>query len=300
MATAVECKSLTKSYGKNEVLKNINLSLEEGKIYGLLGRNEAGKTTLLNLICSQIIRDGGEINIFGEEAFENSKALENLCLVKEKELKIEDYKVKRIFDIAGVLYKNWDEEYKNYLVKEFKLDVRKKYKSLSRGMKSLVGVIIGLASRAKITAFDEPSLGLDAAVREKFYNLLLEDYEESKRTVIISTHLIDEVSSLFEEVIILDKGEVALSEEVNKLLEKAHFLNGKEESIMSIIKDKKVLHKEVFGASSIIGVLGNFHKEELELLKDSNIEISPMPLQKLFIYLTEENNILEDENHGRI
>lgn len=290
MVTAVECRNLTKSYGKNEVLKNINLGLEEGKIYGLLGRNGTGKTTLLNLICSQIMRDSGDINVYGEEVFENPRALENLCLVKEKELKTEDYKIKRIFDTAGILYKNWDEEYKDYLVKEFKVDLRKKYSKLSRGMKSLVGIIIGLASRAPITIFDEPSLGLDAAAREKFYNILLEDYETSKRTVIISTHLIDEVSSLFEEVIILDKGEVMIKKDTAELLEQAHFLNGKEENIMKIIRDKRILHKERFGASSIIGVLGDFSIEELETLKSNNIEKSPMPLQKLFIYLTDENN----------
>jgi ABC-2 type transport system ATP-binding protein len=290
MAIAVECKNVTKSYGKQEVLKNLNLSLEEEKIYGLLGRNGAGKTTLLNLICSQIMRDGGEINIYGEEVFENSKALEKICLVKEKELKIEDYRVKRIFDIAGTLYKDWDEDYKKYLVKEFNLDTNKKYKSLSRGMKSIVGLIIGLSSRAKITIFDEPSLGLDAAVRERFYNLLLEGYEKNRRTFIISTHLIDEVSSLFEEVVILNNGEVLMKEEMAEILEKAHFLRGKEESIMKVIKDKKVLHKEFFGNTAIIGVLGELSREELNSLKASNVEISPMPLQKLFIYLTKEDN----------
>jgi ABC-2 type transport system ATP-binding protein len=288
MAAAVECINLSKSYGKLEAVKNISLRLEEGKIYGLLGRNGTGKTTLLNLICAQVIRDSGEINIFGEEVFENERALENLCLVKEKDLKTEDYKVSRIFNIAGILYKYWDEEYKNQLVKEFKLDTKKKYKNLSRGFKSVVGIIIGLASKAKITIFDEPSLGLDAAVREKFYNMLLQEYEESNRTFILSTHLIDEVSSLFEEVIILQDGQPLIKEEMAKLLEKAHFLSGKEETIMQLIKSKKIIHKEFLGATAIVGVLDEFSREEINNLKSNNIEVSSMPLQKLFIYLTEE------------
>jgi ABC-2 type transport system ATP-binding protein len=288
MAAAVECINLSKSYGKLEAVKNISLRLEEGKIYGLLGRNGTGKTTLLNLICAQIIRDSGEINIFGEEVFENERALENLCLVKEKDLKTEDYKVSRIFNIAGILYKYWDEEYKNQLVKEFKLDTKKKYKNLSRGFKSVVGIIIGLASKAKITIFDEPSLGLDAAVRERFYNILLQQYEKSNRTFILSTHLIDEVSSLFEEVIILQDGQLLIQEEMAKLLEKAYFLSGKEETIMQLIKSKKIIHKEFFGATAIVGVLDEFSREEINNLKSNNIEVSSMPLQKLFIYLTEE------------
>jgi ABC-2 type transport system ATP-binding protein len=290
MAAAIECISLSKSYGKLEAVKNISFSLEEGKIYGLLGRNGTGKTTLLNLICAQIMRDSGKINIFGEEVFENERALENLCLVKEKDLKTEDYKISRIFNIASILYKNWDEKYKNQLVKEFKLDIKKKYKNLSRGFKSVVGIIIGLASKAKITIFDEPSLGLDAAVREKFYNMLLKEYEESNRTFILSTHLIDEVSSLFEEVIILQDGQLLIHEEMAKLLEKAHFLSGKEETIMQLIKSKKIIHKEFFGATAIVGVLDEFSREEMNTLKNKNIEMSSMPLQKLFIYLTEEVN----------
>lgn len=285
---AVECRSLTKAYGKVEAVKDVNLSIEEGKIYGLLGRNGAGKSTLLNLICTQIMRDSGEINIYGEEVLENERALEKLCLVKEKDLKVEDYKVSRIFHIASILYKNWDPQYKELLIKEFRLDTRKKYKNLSRGFKSIVGIIIGLSSKAKVTIFDEPSLGLDAAARDKFYNLLLQEYENSGRTFILSTHLIDEVSSLFEEVIILDKGKLLVQEELAVLLEKAHFLSGKEEVIRSIIADKKVIHKEFFGTTAIIGVLCDFSREELNKLKDNNIEVSPMPLQKLFIYLTEE------------
>jgi ABC-2 type transport system ATP-binding protein len=290
MAAAVECINLSKSYGKLEVVKDVSFSLDEGKIYGLLGRNGTGKTTLLNLICAQAMSDSGEINIFGEKVFENERALENLCLVKEKDLKTEDYKVSRIFNIAGILYKNWDEKYKDQLVKEFKLDIKKKYKNLSRGFKSVVGIIIGLASKAKITIFDEPSLGLDAAVREKFYNMLLQEYEQSNRAFILSTHLIDEVSSLFEEVIILQDGQLLIQEEMAKLLGKAHFLSGKEATIMQIIKSKKVIHKEFFGTTAIVGILDEFSREELNTLKDNNIEMSPMPLQKLFIYLTEEVN----------
>lgn len=288
MAVAVECRNLSKAYGRVRAVDNISLRIEENKIYGLLGRNGAGKTTLLNLLCSQIIRDGGSIDIFGEEVFENAKALEKLCLVREKDLAAADYKISRIFNIAGMLYPNWDEGYKEVLVKEFKVNVKKKYKNLSRGNKTIVNLIIGLCSRASITIFDEPSLGLDAAVREKFYSILLQDYEKNPRTIIMSTHLIDEASSLFEEVIILKSGEIMLQEETSVLLEKAHFLSGKEEVIMSKLKDKKVIHKELLGTTAILGVLGKFSREEIAIFKENNIEVSPMPLQKLFIYITED------------
>jgi ABC-2 type transport system ATP-binding protein len=284
---------LSKSYGKTAVLANVNLELEHGKIYGLLGRNGVGKTTLLNIVSNQIKKDSGELKLFGEEIFENSKAVENICLVREKGLPIDDYKIKKIFNIAKILYKDWDEDYKDFLIKEFNLNVKKKYNKLSRGNQTIVGLVIGLASRSKLTIFDEPSLGLDAAFRYKFYNLLLEDVEKNPRTVIISTHLIDEVTNLFEEVIILKDQNVFIKDEVTNLMEKAYFLNGKAENIDSIIKGKNVIHKEEFGSSVIVGLFDELTNQEKTLLRDKNIEISNIPLQKLFVFLTEYNQSKE-------
>lgn len=287
----LQIKNLSKSYWKTKVLTDINLDIEENKIYGLLGRNGVGKTTLLNIIANQIDKNSGEVKLFGEEVFENSKAVENICLVKEKGIGVDEIKVKKIFDIAKVLYKNWDEDYKNFLIQEFNLNVKKKYNKLSRGNQTIVGLIIGLASRAKLTLFDEPSLGLDAAYRYKFYNLLLEDVEENPRTIIISTHLIDEVTNLFEEIIILKDEKVYIKDEVSNLMEKAYFLNGKSENIIPIIKDKKIIHKEEFGSSTIFGIFGNLTNEEKLGLKANNVDISSIPLQKLFIYLTENSYV---------
>lgn len=286
----IEIRNLYKSYGKTEVLKDINLNLEENKIYGLLGRNGAGKTTLLNIISNQIRKTSGEVKLNGEDIFENSNQVENICIVKDTGFGMEDIKVKKIFEAARILYKNWNEEYKNYLVKEFELNIRKKYNKLSRGNQTKVGLIIGLASRAKLTIFDEPSLGLDAATRYKFYNLLLDDFENNPRTIIISTHLIDEVANLFEEVIILKDGQVYIKDEVANILKKGYFLNGREENIIPIIENKNIIHREEFGSSIIIGIFDELDEKEKSMLREKNVEISQIPLQKLFIYLTENTH----------
>lgn len=285
----LEIKDLNKSYGNTRVLTDVNLILEENKIYGLLGRNGVGKTTLLNIIANQIRKNSGEVRLYDEEIFENSKALENICIVKEKGIGVDEIKVKRIFDIAKILYKDWDEHYKNFLIKEFNLNVKKKYHKLSRGNQTIVGLIVGLASRSKLTIFDEPSLGLDAAYRYKFYNLLLEDIENNPRTVIISTHLIDEVTNLFEEVIILKDERVYIKDEVDNLIGKAYFLNGKSENIIPIIKDKNIIHKEEFGSNTIVGIFDDLTNEDKVMLKENNVELSSIPLQKLFVYLTEDS-----------
>lgn len=286
----LEINRLYKSYGKTKVLSDVNLKLEANKIYGLLGRNGVGKTTLLNIIANQIKRDSGELKLFGQEIFENSRVVEDICIVRERGIGVEDIKVKEILKKARILYKDWDEEFKNHLVKEFNLNIMKNYSKLSKGNQTIVGLIIGLSSRSKLTIFDEPSLGLDAAFRYKFYNILLEDVETNPRTVIISTHLIDEVTNLFEEIIILKDEKVYIKDEVSNLLDKSYFLNGKLEYIMTIIKDKEIIFREEFGSSVIVGVFGNLTPDEKERLKENNVDISPIPLQKLFIYLTENEN----------
>ena len=289
----LEIKQLNKSYGKNRVLMNLDLQIEENKIYGLLGRNGVGKTTLLNILASQIVKDSGEIKLDQQDIFENNKAMEEICFVKDRGIAMDDEKVKKLFEVAAALYKNWDEEYKDKLVKEFKLDVRKKYKKLSRGYQTMVGLIIGMASRSRITIFDEPSLGLDAAYRYKFYNMLLEDYDRYPRTIIISTHLIDEVSNLFEEIIILDEGKIMLQETTDSLMKKAWFLSGREENLKGILKNKTVISKETFGATDIVGIFNEITEEENKKIRKLGIEIAHIPLQKLFVYLTENINSRE-------
>jgi ABC-2 type transport system ATP-binding protein len=289
----LEIKGLSKSFGRHKVLTDIDLIIEENKIYGLFGRNGVGKTTLLKMISGQLSRNSGEIKLDGLDVLENDKAMENLCLVREFSNSIKEMKVKDIFSLASIIYKDWDEEYKNYLIQEFNLRIRNsffsntKFSKLSTGNQTIVGLIIGLASRARITMFDEPTLGLDAAMRYKFYNLLLADYEENPRTIIISTHLIDEVSNLFEEILILNDEKIALHENVDSLREKSYFLTGREDNINSVIKNKKVIYTDNFGSTKIVGIYGELTEDEIREIKSNNIEIDNIPLQKLFIYLTE-------------
>ncbi len=241
------------------------------------------------MISAQIRANKGSLELDGQQIYENSRALSDLCMIGETRTSVGDMKVQAIFDAARMLYKNWDEKYKDELVGRFKLEVNKKYKKLSRGSQTMAGLIIGLASRARYTIFDEPSLGLDAAHRDLFYQLILEDWERYPRTIIISTHLIDEVTNLFEEVIILKEENILLQEEVPDLMERAHYLIGRKEQILSLTDSGQLLNIERFGSSSVRAALFGPLDAKLEKeLKENQVDISPMPLQKLFIYLTED------------
>ncbi|MGH8240979.1 MAG: ABC transporter ATP-binding protein, partial [Steroidobacteraceae bacterium] len=199
--TIASARGLGKRFGDFAALDGIDFSLQENKIYGLLGRNGAGKTTLMQILTGQEFQTSGVVEIFGQTPHENARVLTDVCFVKESQKYPDDFKVRHVLASARHLLPHWNEELAQALLEDFDLPPCRKVKKLSRGMTSALGVTVGLASRAPLTLFDEPYLGLDAVARHRFYDRLLADYAEHPRTVVLSTHLIDEVSDLIEHVI---------------------------------------------------------------------------------------------------
>lgn len=286
MAYALEIKDLNKKFRKIQAVDNFNIKLEENKIYGLLGRNGAGKTSLLKLIAAQYVKNSGSIKVFGEEVFENEKALSKICFVNDADSFIPSLKVEEIFNISKVFYKNWDDDFKNELIEKFNLDLKRTYKNLSKGMKAIVGIVVGLSSRAELTIYDEAYSGLDAAAREIFYDELLKDYSENPRTIIFSTHLIDEVSKIFETAIIINRGKLKLFEDCDELRDKSFYVMGNKDKLAGTLKNAKVIHREEFGETLKAAVFEE-DKTFKQGLKNEGFEISALPLQKLFVYITE-------------
>lgn len=184
--------------------------LEEHKIYGMIGRNGAGKTTLLSILTAQNPATKGEILWNGIPVWENKEALSHICFSRElnqvsgnnmNALRIKDY-----LQAAEAFLPHWDKQMADSLVKQFQLDPKKRINKLSKGMLSMVTIIVALASKADFTILDEPVAGLDVIAREKFYHLLLEEYENTDRTFVVSTHIIEEAADIFEEVIIVKEG----------------------------------------------------------------------------------------------
>ncbi|WP_237980204.1 ABC transporter ATP-binding protein [Bacillus thuringiensis] len=283
---ALETKDITKKYKKKIAVNEVTLSLEEHKIYGLLGRNGAGKTTLLNLLAGQITSSSGSVLIFGENVFENSKAMQNICFVRVKEEARLSFKVKEIFKMCSLFYKNWDGKYAEELADKFQLNMTVKYHKLSHGMQTVVGIIQGLASRAPITIFDEPTTGLDAAHRELFYSLLLEDYGEYPRTIILSTHLVEEVTHVIEEVIIIKEGRLIVQSSVENLLQQSHIISGKKDKVDEFSINKKVINREVYGNKGIVVLWEELSNEDYYSLEKEGLLIDRITLQKLFIHIT--------------
>ena len=287
MEYAVELKNVTKKFKEKTVFEDLNLNIEKDKIYALLGRNGVGKTTLMNIITTRYLPNEGEVNVLGERAFENEKVLGEICFMKDKTEAFRGKKVKDIFKLGKIFYDNWDEDFKEKLLKEFEINEKERYENLSKGKQSAVAIIIGLASRCKVTMLDEIYTGLDAVVRKKFYKILLEDYMENPRTFIISTHLIGEMSNIFSNVIIMGEKKLLVNEDIESLRKKVlEFTAGEE--LEKILEGKNILKISQFGGQKKMIVFDDFTKEELNRCKENNISIKTLSLQDIFIALTEK------------
>ncbi|MDQ0340697.1 ABC-2 type transport system ATP-binding protein [Caldalkalibacillus uzonensis] len=296
MTGKIELQNLTKAYGKKIALQGIAATLEPGKIYGLLGRNGAGKTTLLHLINAHLFPTSGKVLIDGEEPFENSQVLRKLCFIRESGNFKKNLKVRDIIGLAALTYPGWDPHFAGELVHQFELDENKKVKALSKGMESALGVIVGLASRAPVTIFDEPYIGMDVVHRQQFYDLLLEDYTRHPRTIILSTHLIDEVSKVFEGILILDQGEVLLHEETEALRERAFYFSGERETVDELTQGLQIICSEAFGSTKQVAVFGDVPDEITRKARHAAVKIDSVPIQKLMIYLTTRQERGEQEH----
>lgn len=278
------CRNLTKTYGKKDVLHDLTLELERGKIYGLIGRNGAGKTTLLSIMSGQNPATKGEISYNGGPVWEKQEALDHICFSRELNPMngsgANTMKVKEYLRAASIYMPAWDKEMAQRLIKEFELDVNKRINKLSKGMMSMVTIIVALASKADFTLLDEPVAGLDVVTREAFYRILLEEFSESGRTFVISTHIIEEAADVFEEVIILDKGRILLKENTQELLERSRHISGKEEEVDRAVEGRKVYHPEKMGRSKGVTVL---LKPGETIHENAELSIQPMNLQQVFV-----------------
>lgn len=283
---AIECMDLTKIYGKHKALNQVSFALEPNKFYGLLGRNGAGKTTLLHILNAELLQNSGTILVDGESPYENPKALDKLCFIKESKNFKSGMRINEVLQLSSYFYPNWDQEYALELLDIFQLDSKKKVKALSKGMESALGVTVGLASRAPVTVFDEPYIGMDAVARQMFYDLLVDDYMAQPRTIILSTHLIDEVSKLFEEVIMIDRGEILLHKDVEALRDEAFYVSGEANAIAVFSGNHNVIFKDQFSQTETVGIYGGLSDADYKKAKELNLAIEHMPLQKLMIHLT--------------
>lgn len=290
----ITLENIEKSFSGKKVLRNINLKLNPGKIYGILGKNFSGKTTLLKIISGQLKSDSGDLLFNEEKIYEKPKILENISLVREEGIGIDDLKVKKMMELAKIAYKNWDDNFKELLIKEFNIDIEQRYYKLTREKQTLVSMIIGIASRADWTLFDEPTLGISKTNLAKFCEIIRRDLIEYPRTIIISNNCVDCTSNLFDEVIIMKNGKIILNEDMNALKDKLYYASGRK-SIIDVQMEKNIIFKEEFGETTVLGIYDEISTMEKYSYEEKYIDISKMPFNRAYNYFTEGYSESEPE-----
>ncbi|TDD71653.1 ABC transporter ATP-binding protein [Jiangella aurantiaca] len=287
MTLDIDIQNLTVRYPGVTAVDDLTLKLEGGKIYGLLGRNGSGKTTLLSLIAAFRRVTEGTVLVDGEAPFENERLTQQICLVRESgDIVVDGDSVKGILRRSRRFRPQWDDEFAQRLLDLFQVPLDRGVAKLSRGQKSALGITVGLASRAPLTMLDESYLGMDAPSRYAFYDVLLEDYIENPRTIILSTHLIEEVARLFEQVVIIDRGRLVAHDDTESLRMRGAAVVGPATAVDDFTTGMTVLGEQRLGGTKSVTVFGEIHPDARAVATDWGLELSPVALQDLFVHLT--------------
>jgi ABC-2 type transport system ATP-binding protein len=287
MARSIEVRGLELRYGDLTALHDLTFTLEGPGIFGLLGRNGSGKTTLLSVLAGFRRASEGSVRIDGEPVFEHAGVIRDVCLIREGGDTVDGgERVETALRFAAAMRPRWDGDYAHELLEGFQVSTKQKVGQLSRGQRAALAVTLGLASRAPVTMFDEAHLGMDAPSRYRFYDELLRDYMEHPRTVILSTHLIEEVSSLFGEVVIIDAGRLVLHDDAEAFRSRGVTLTGPAPAVDAFIDGLTVLNERQLGQTKSVVLYGELDEGARWRAADAGLELGPLPLQDLFVHLT--------------
>jgi ABC-2 type transport system ATP-binding protein len=287
--TVIECRDLTKTYFRKRALDKLSFTIEENKITGLIGRNGAGKTTLLKIIAGFIKETSGEIKVFSEKPFNSLNASVNSIFVDDQMSFPPALQLYELLDAAGDFYPNWNQSLAKGLFDYFSFDPKHYHNRLSKGKTSTFNMIVGLASRCPLTIFDEPTTGMDAAVRKDFYRALLKDYIAHPRTIILSSHHLDEIEDMLEDVLLLKDGRNFLHLPMTDLKEWAIGIKGPVEKVKQWTDGEEILYESQLGIGTrYMVVKNNYSDQALQNMNQDDIEMTPVRASDLCVYLTKD------------
>ena len=213
----LEINNLNKSFDNKEILKDINLSIQSGKIVGLLGKNGVGKTTLIKLINDLLTPTSGEILIKGQKIGVETKKV--ISYLPERTYLNKQMKVSEVITYFEDFYDNFDSKKAKKLLRDLDLDINQKLTKMSKGMQEKVQLVLVMSRNADLYVLDEPLGGVDPATRDYILDTILSNFNENA-SVIISTHLISDIEKILDEVIFIDKGQIVLQSDADKLRNK--------------------------------------------------------------------------------
>lgn len=216
----IETQNLTKYYGKLCALDNVSISIPSGRIIGLLGKNGAGKSTLMRCLLG-FLKFEGQIEIMGKPLSEHKESLhDHIAFIPDVSCLDDKLTVQQTIAYVSALNKTWNQQKADELLAKSDLPVNKKISELSKGMKTKLYLLITLSLDVQILLLDEPTLGLDIVFRKEFFNTILGEFYDETKTIIISTHQVEDVEQILQDIIFIDEGKIILYEDIEELKSK--------------------------------------------------------------------------------
>jgi ABC-2 type transport system ATP-binding protein len=285
----IECSNVSKTFLRKKAFDGMSFSIGENTITGLVGRNGAGKTTLLKLIAGFLKPTSGKLNVFSEDPFNSLTVSANSIFIDDSMVIPSAVPLGEILEEAGRFYPNWDGKLAHRLFDYFSFDPKNYHNRLSKGKTSTFNAIIGIASRCPLTLFDEPTTGMDEAARKDFYRALLKDYIAFPRTIILSSHHLEEIEDILEDILLIQNGKNLIHMPMADLREWAVSLRGNREVVLAAVAGREVIHQKALGQSTLTVVVRNrFSEVELNSLRGKGLEVLPVSTSDLFVYVTNE------------
>ncbi|QBP39738.1 ATP-binding cassette domain-containing protein [Paenisporosarcina antarctica] len=280
----IKCKDLSKKYHSAHALTNLSCDIKENTITGVIGRNGAGKTTFMKLVAGYLKKTTGEIQVMGENPFTSLKVSANTIFIDDQMSFPTSLNLEELLDSFAMFYPNWNMPLAKELMTYFKLPQNTYIQNLSKGMRSTFHAIIGFAARCPLTIYDEPTTGMDAAVRKDFYRALLKDYLAFPRTILISSHYLDEIENLLEDVLIIHEKHTFLHTSVSKLKESVIGVKGEKGAVESFM----LMHEKLSCTETMPGFVmavvktsGNVYQS-----KHPNLTFTNLSANEAFVNLT--------------
>lgn len=282
----IQLNGVGKSYFSREVLTDIQLDMEENRLTAVIGRNGVGKTTLLKMIAGYKKVSNGELFVFGESPFNSLRVSANSIFIDDALKFPEAMSLQEILNEAARFYPNWDDELANRLLQHFQLSTRVGHRQLSKGKKSTFNAIFGIAAHAPLTIFDEPTTGMDAAVRKDFYRALLKDYLNHPRTILLSSHHLEEIEHLVEDVLLIHDGRIRYYGPITELQEMFISVKGSPEKLSAYIENQRIVDRYTVGPFAEWIVENTFSEQEIQRMEADGLRISAVNANDAYIALT--------------
>ena len=247
MSSVVIAQNVSKAFGSTKAVDNVSFTIEKGRITGLIGPNGAGKTTLLKAVLG-LTDCQGSLTVLGLDPFRQRKELmRNICFIADVAVLPRWIRVSQMLDFVEAVHPNFSRKKAEELLSETKVKAAAKVRELSKGMVTQLHLSIIMAINAKLLILDEPTLGLDIIFRKEFYGNLLNDYFDGERTIVITTHQVEEIENLLTDVMFINDGRIVLNASMDALPEQFAELMTSGENADEARKLGPIFEREVFG-----------------------------------------------------